>query len=120
MDQHLQSGYASASQAVTAAFGKSSSPPPPPPDLVTPPPPPEDFLPPPPEDFPPPPEDLPPPPPPSNSQPPPPPAQTRKIKPNSPDSKPLSVEEILRKKKEADEVAAKVHPHGFAIALDTD
>lgn len=112
MDQHLQSGYAGGSQAVTAAFGKSSSPPPPPPDLVTPPPPPEDFLPPPPEDFPPPPEDLPPPPPPSNSQPPPPPAQSRKIKlkKTSPDSKPLSVEEILRKKKEADEAAAKVHP----------
>lgn len=113
MDQNLSNGHASAPQTVPAGFEKPSSPPPPPPELVTPPPPPEDFLPPPPEDFPPPPEDLPPPPPPSNSQPPPPPAQLRKIKPKktSPDSKPLSVEEILRKKKRADEAAAKVRAH---------
>ena len=120
MDQHLPNYHANASQAAPAAFDKPSSPPPPPPDLVvTPPPPPEDFLPPPPEDFPPPPEDLPPPPPPSNSQPPPPLAQPRKIKlrKTSSDSKPLSVEEILRKKKEADEVAAKVRSHMLVILL---
>ena len=119
MDQNLPNGHASAPQTVPAAFEKPSSPPPPPPELVTPPPPPEDFLPPPPEDFPPPPEDLPPPPPPSNPQPPPPPAQPRKIKPKktSPDSKPLSVEEILRKKKKADEAAAKVRAYELLIAL---
>lgn len=79
---------------------RPSSPPPPPPEFFAPPPPPED---------------LPPPPPPSttNSQqpPPPPPAEIRKKRSSGSslrDRQPLSVEEILRKKKEADEAAAKV------------
>lgn len=88
------------------------SPPPPPPEFLAPPPPP-DFLAPPP-----PPEEFPPPPPPSVTadQPPPPPTKTKRKKDGlggSRDRQPLSVEEILRKKKEADEVASKVgyQPH---------
>ncbi|MCJ1301865.1 mRNA splicing protein prp28, partial [Hypocenomyce scalaris] len=77
--------------------GRPSSPPPPPPDFLAPPPPPED---------------LPPPPPPSaeHDAPPPPPVEVKKKKAgwgNSSGRQPLSVEELLRKKKEADEVAAK-------------
>ena len=80
------------------------SPPPPPPDLAAPPPPPDVSAPPPP------PEDLPPPPP-SNTNgelPAPPPEVTKKRKVGWEGKQPLSVEEILRKKKEADEAAAKV------------
>ncbi|KAI4093179.1 MAG: hypothetical protein LQ344_003006 [Seirophora lacunosa] len=74
------------------------SPPPPPPELQAPPPPPDEF---------------PPPPPPAavTDHPPPPPVQAKK-KPKqgwapSTYKQPLSVEEILRKKKEADEAASK-------------
>ncbi|KAI9879801.1 MAG: mRNA splicing protein prp28 [Pleopsidium flavum] len=86
-------------------------PPPPPPEpferlLAPPPPPPESSAPPPP------PEDLPPPPPPStiNEAPPPPPLEAKKKKAGwggHRDRAPLSVEEVLRKKREADEAAAK-------------
>jgi ATP-dependent RNA helicase DDX23/PRP28 len=77
--------------------GRVSSPPPPPPDSLVPPPPPTDFAPPPPED-------LPPPPPTSNEQP-----QKKKLGWGAAKSRgPLSIEEILQKKKEADEAAAKV------------
>ncbi len=81
-----------------------SSPPPPPPDVAVPPPPPDSTAPPPP------PEDLPPPPPSiANGKPPPAPPDVKKIKKAGWEIKqPLSVEEILRKRKEADEAAAKV------------
>lgn len=82
-------------------------PPPPPEDAGAPPPPPESGAPPPPPDVsapPPPPEDLPPPP----SEP-----QVKKKKvgwgAKRPASTPLSVEELVRKKREADAAAAKVH-----------
>lgn len=80
------------------------SPPPPPPDLAAPPPPPDVSAPPPP------PEDLPPPPPliTNGELPGPPPVATKKKKVGWEGKQPLSVEEILRKKKEADEAAAKV------------
>lgn len=82
------------------------SPPPPPPELQAPPPPPDEF---------------PPPPPPAalTDHPPPPPLQAKR-KPkqgwaSSTYKQPLSVEEILRKKKEADEAASKVRlPPPFA------
>lgn len=80
-------------------FDRPSTPPPPPPELQAPPSPPEDF---------------PPPPPPAavNEQPPPPPTEVKKKTKQGwgPSSykQPLSVEEILRKKKEADEAASKV------------
>ena len=79
-------------------------PPPPPPDLAAPPPPPDVSAPPPP------PEDLPPPPPltTNGELPAPPPEATKKRKVGWEGKQPLSVEEILRKKKEADEAAAKV------------
>lgn len=77
--------------------GRLSSPPPPPPDSLVPPPPPTEFAPPPPED-------LPPPPPSSSEQP-----QKKKLGWGAAKSRgPLSIEEILQKKKEADEAAAKV------------
>lgn len=84
--------------------------PPPPPDLSAPPPPPELTEPPPP------PEDLPPPPPPSACDENGPALAGLEVKTkgkkgwgdSSAKRKPLSVEEILRKKKEADEAAAKV------------
>ncbi len=80
--------------------------PPPPPELAAPPPPPETSAPPPP------PEDLPPPPPSiSNGELPPPPPEVKKRKAGwgaPPSRQPLSVEEILRKKKEVDEAASKV------------
>lgn len=80
------------------------SPPPPPPDLAAPPPPPDVSAPPPP------PEDLPPPPPSTtNGELPATPFEaTKKRKVGWEGKQPLSVEEILRKKKEADEAAAKV------------
>lgn len=77
-----------------------SFPPPPPPETIAPPPPPED---------------CPPPPPPatSNAEPPPPPSEPKKKKNKSEwgaasGRQPLSVEELLKKKKEADQAAAKV------------
>lgn len=96
----LNAGEARGMSLLSEPIERPSSPPPPPPEFFAPPPPPED---------------LPPPPPPSttNAQqpPPPPPAEIRKYKisgSGSHDRQPLSVEEILRKKKEADEAAAKV------------
>ncbi|KAK2628255.1 hypothetical protein QTJ16_002901 [Diplocarpon rosae] len=84
-------------------------PPPPPPDSTLPPPPPLSSAPPPPSDLP------PPPPPPSESLPPPPeePFKKKKGWGASRDRGPLSIEDILKKKKEADEAAAKVNspPH---------
>src|SRR3954466_5174063 len=80
-----------------------SPPPPPPPDSLAPPPPPNSFAPPLPSDL--------PPPPPSDSLPPPPeePVKKKKAGWGTPrDRGPLSIENILQKKKEADEAAAKV------------
>ena len=87
-------------------INRTSSPPPPPPELFHPPAPPDDAS------IPPPPEDVPPPPPNTlangiNGPEP----QTEKVKKGwstKPARKPLSVEEMLRKKREADEAAAKV------------
>lgn len=76
-----------------------SSPPPPPPELNAPPPPPEE---------------LPPPPPPSTeSQPPPPPPKDGIVKRKAgwgtrAKQDPLSIEELLKRKKEADDAASKV------------
>ena len=88
---------------------------------VVPPPPPVDPAPPPPPEYtapPPPPEDFPPPPPPgSEAPPPPPPGEVKKKKSGwaANARQPLSVEEILRKKREADEAAAKVCPNASPI-----
>ncbi|KAJ5032388.1 uncharacterized protein L3040_008993 [Drepanopeziza brunnea f. sp. 'multigermtubi'] len=81
--------------------GRLPSPPPPPPDSMDPPPPPD-------SDAPPPPSDLPPPPP-SELLPPPPeePPKKKKGWGASRDRGPLSIEDILKKKKDADEAAAK-------------
>ena len=82
------------------ANGNSSIPPPP--DAI-PPPPPSSFAPPPPSDL--------PPPPPSDLAPPPPeePAKKKKAGWGAPKGRgPLSIEDILKKKKEADEAASKV------------
>ncbi|KAF7877578.1 hypothetical protein EAF04_001253 [Stromatinia cepivora] len=76
------------------------SPPPPPPDSFVPPPPPSSLAPPPPPSS-----DLPPPPP-SELQPPPPEPKKKKGW-GAPKPGPLSIEDILKKKKEADEAAAK-------------
>jgi ATP-dependent RNA helicase DDX23/PRP28 len=77
-----------------------SSPPPPPPDSLAPPPPPSLSAPPPPSDL--------PPPPPIESLPPPPEEPKKKAGWGTPRSRgPLSIEDILKKKKEADEAAAK-------------
>jgi ATP-dependent RNA helicase DDX23/PRP28 len=91
---------------------RSPSPPPPPPDAsFAPPPPPDSTAPPPP------PGSDPAPPPPSSSAPPPPPedipplpveAKKKKLGWAKPERTPLSVEDVLRKKREADEAAAKV------------
>lgn len=98
--QLLSAGEVRRGGLLSEPIDRPSSPPPPPPEFFAPPPPPED---------------LPPPPPPSTTNgqqpPPPPPAEIRKNKisgSGSRDRQPLSVEEILRKKKEADEAAAKV------------
>jgi len=82
--------------------GDFSVPPPPPPDTLAPPPPPSTFAPPPPSDL--------PPPPPSDTLPPPPEEPVKKKKGwGAPrDRGPLSIEDILKKKKEADEAASKV------------
>ncbi|KAH6709238.1 pre-mRNA-splicing ATP-dependent RNA helicase-like protein prp28 [Leptodontidium sp. MPI-SDFR-AT-0119] len=82
--------------------GRLPSPPPPPPDSMAPPPPPSSSAPPPPIDL--------PPPPPSYSLPPPPEEPPKKKKAGwgaARDRGPLSIEDILKKKKEADEAAAK-------------
>ncbi|EHL00364.1 putative Pre-mRNA-splicing ATP-dependent RNA helicase prp28 [Glarea lozoyensis 74030] len=89
----------------------ASAPPPPPPESSAPPPPPETTAPPPPPNgfAPPPPSDLPPPPP-TELLPPPPeePLKKKKSGWGAPrDRGPLSIEDILKKKKEADEAAAK-------------
>jgi ATP-dependent RNA helicase DDX23/PRP28 len=96
-------------------------PPPPPPDPVErpaspPPPPPEAFVPPPP------PEDVPPPPPPAVEAPKPPsPVALRQKKgwgTVKPKTEPLSIEEILKKKREADAAAAKVcNPFTFIFRM---
>ena len=73
----------------------SAPPPPPPPSSFAPPPPPSEFAPPPPDDLPPPPPTV---------------ASPKKkgwAAPKDPGRGPLSIEDILRKKKEADEAAAK-------------
>lgn len=98
--------------------GSLVPPPPPPVDgmngrTIPPPPPPSDYLPPPPPDSsaPPPPQDLPPPPPSEILPPPPSPPQEPKKKKagwGAPKGRqPLSIEEILQKKKEADAAASK-------------
>lgn len=102
---------------IAGNFDRSQSPPPPPPELLAPPPPP-DFLAPPP-----PPEELAPPPPPSstNGQPSPSRVEAKKKKNtsgSSQDRKPLSIEELLRKKKAADELAAKVRIRQRCIPND--
>jgi ATP-dependent RNA helicase DDX23/PRP28 len=97
--------------------GNYMIPPPPPPDTLAPPPPPS-------LDAPPPPDDLPPPPP-SEPLPPPPeePAKKKKAGWGAPrDRGPLSIEDILKKKKEADEAAAKVcldSPRYYIVFLFT-
>ena len=108
MNGHLENGVReTALHDMATPPDRLPSPPPPPPDLAAPPPPPDSSAPPPP------PEDLPPPPPSSinGNAPPPPPGVKGKKKAGwgaLPSRQPLSVEEILRKKKEADEAAAKV------------
>lgn len=103
---------------VSASVNGVAAPPPPPPPMdqmngiELPPPPPTDTLPPPPPDShaPPPPQDLPPPPPTESLPPPPAPEDVKKQKKGwgAPKGRqPLSIEEILKKKKEADEAAAK-------------
>jgi ATP-dependent RNA helicase DDX23/PRP28 len=79
-----------------------SSPPPPPPDSLAPPPPPPSTS------APPPPSELPPPPPTDSLPPPPDELKKKKAGWGAPrDRGPLSIEDILKKKKEADEAAAK-------------
>ncbi|KAH8815161.1 pre-mRNA-splicing ATP-dependent RNA helicase-like protein prp28 [Xylogone sp. PMI_703] len=93
-----------------ALNGRPSSPPPPPPDSSVPPPPPDSLVPAPPSNYAPPPPDELPPPPPSESLPPPPEEPVKKKKAgwgSQPSRGPLSIEDILKKKKEADEAAAK-------------
>jgi ATP-dependent RNA helicase DDX23/PRP28 len=95
--------------------GRAPSPPPPPPDSFAPPPPPSTSAPPPPSDL--------PPPPPSDIIPPPPEELVKKKNPASGASQgrgPLSIEDILKKKKEVDEAAAKVYsqPHHASPSSD--
>ena len=102
MNGHAVNGFSHSSLPTAPPpepIDRPSTPPPPPPEVHATPPPPEEY---------------PPPPPPAaaNEQPPPPPTEVKKkIKQGwGPSSykQPLSVEEILRKKKEADEAASKV------------
>lgn len=94
------------SSSAVNGVDRPSSPPPPPPESLHPPAPPDDSL------VPPPPEDVPPPPPDSltngmngtEHQPP----KKKKGWDAKPARKPLSMEEVLRKKREADEAASKV------------
>lgn len=90
-------------ESIANGINGHGDPPPPPPSDSIPPPPPENFAPPPPQDL--------PPPPPSESHPQPPaPPQEPKKKAGwgAPKGRqPLSIEEILQKKKEADQAAAK-------------
>ena len=102
-------GHQKIVSGVEGSLGRTSSPPPPPPDSIAPPPPPDSTAPPPP------PEDAPPPPPPatvnSDGYGPIDSSVAKKKKKgwgDAPKRQPLSVEEVLRKKKEADEAAAKV------------
>lgn len=86
-------------------FERSPTPPPPPPVSLVPPPPPDAAAPPPPPDS-----IAPPPPPPEDAPLPEPPAAKRKKVGwgSQRSATPLSVEELLRKKREADEAASKV------------
>ncbi|PVH85876.1 pre-mRNA-splicing ATP-dependent RNA helicase-like protein prp28 [Cadophora sp. DSE1049] len=100
------SGYTNGDSAIPPPpvdmNGRLPSPPPPPPDSMAPPPPPSSSAPPPPSDL--------PPPPPSEALPPPPEEPPKKKKAGwgaARDRGPLSIEDILKKKKEADEAAAK-------------
>lgn len=85
-------------------FERSPTPPPPPPVSLVPPPPPDAAAPPPPPDS------IAPPPPPEDAPLPEPPATKRKKVGwgSQRSATPLSVEELLRKKREADEAASKV------------
>jgi hypothetical protein len=99
---------ASPRPSISELKGRSSPPPPPPPPDSLAPPPPPNFS------APPPPEDLPPPPPPDLQPSPSPNEEPKKKKMGWGGSKgrePLSIEEILKKKREADEAAAKVRRH---------
>jgi ATP-dependent RNA helicase DDX23/PRP28 len=92
-----------------------SSIPPPPPDTLAPPPPPSSSAPPPPSEL--------PPPPPSDALPPPPEEPAKKKKAGwgaSRDRGPLSIEDILKKKKEADEAAAKVRYQDHSSSSGSD
>ncbi|ATZ45795.1 Bcprp28 [Botrytis cinerea B05.10] len=97
-------GYSNSADAVPPPpsdnDGRPPSPPPPPPDSFVPPPPPSSLAPPPPPSS-----DLPPPPP--SELLPPPPEPKKKKGWGAPKPGPLSIEDILKKKKEADEAAAK-------------
>jgi ATP-dependent RNA helicase DDX23/PRP28 len=92
-----------------------SSIPPPPPDALAPPPPPNSSAPPPPNEL--------PPPPPSETLPPLPEEPTKKKKAGwgaTRDRGPLSIEDILKKKKEADEAAAKVRDQAQSSSSGND
>ncbi|TGO91703.1 hypothetical protein BPOR_0021g00480 [Botrytis porri] len=97
-------GYSNSTDVVppppSDSDGRPPSPPPPPPDSFVPPPPPSSLAPPPPPSS-----DLPPPPP--SELLPPPPEPKKKKGWGAPKPGPLSIEDILKKKKEADEAAAK-------------
>lgn len=99
------------SQPPSMPMERPSRPPPPPLDDLAIPPPPEDSA------VPPPPPDAVAPPPPPEDAPPPPPVETTKKKQGwgvkKPAATPLSVEELIRKKKEADAAAAKVSLDSF-------
>lgn len=94
------------SQSPPMPMERPSRPPPPPVEDLAIPPPPEDSA------VPPPPPDAVAPPPPPDDVPPPPPVETTKKKQGwggkKPAATPLSVEELIRRKKEADAAAAKV------------
>ena len=93
--------------ATMAMNGRQPSPPPPPPESSAPPPPPPMSF------APPPPSDLPPPPPPPSEE-----AKKTKKGWGAPrDRGPLSIEDILKKKKDADEAAAKVCLQTHRISL---
>jgi ATP-dependent RNA helicase DDX23/PRP28 len=93
--------------ATMAMNGRQPSPPPPPPESSAPPPPPPISF------APPPPSELPPPPPPPSEE-----AMKKKKGWGAPrDRGPLSIEDILKKKKDADEAAAKVCLQTHRISL---
>ena len=100
---HMNGGV----HATMAMNGRQPSPPPPPPESSAPPPPPPMSF------APPPPSDLPPPPPPPSEE-----AKKTKKGWGAPrDRGPLSIEDILKKKKDADEAAAKVCLQTHRISL---